>query len=135
MVLVRPQVIAAMVDPKPASRPEMSVSGLQLVSRGGVIWARKAIWRRNTPYTVGPYAHTGQLEIRTKFGDAAHQALGAVGLVDTKYGPLPPACKEVIDKVSGFRAPHRIDPAKYPSKLRRTAYTLAELKKILAARA
>ncbi len=132
MVLLRPTTVALMATEKPADRAMLSTAGIQLVSRGDVIWAKKGAWLRNPPYTVGPYAHLGQLEVRIAFGEAASQAKGEKGLKDTKYGPLPPACKHVIDKVSGFKAPDRLSPAEYPSKLRRTAYTLAELKSILA---
>lgn len=129
MTLVRPQVVLAAASPKPASRSEMSIAGLQIVNRGRVLWARKSVWFRNPPYTVGPWAHDGQLEVRIKFGEAAARAKGKRGLVPTKYGPLPPACAEIIKEVEGFRAPSALKKEEYPSKLKRTVATVSELKK------
>jgi len=128
MVLLRPQAVVAAAAAKPPARFELSTLGLQLVQAGRVAqWAKKAAWFRNTPYTVGPWAHPGQIEIRLMFAEAAGQARGQRGLVETPKGLLPPAAAEVLKKLTGKTAPHRMDPAKYPSRLRRTAYTAAEL--------
>jgi len=134
MVLLRPTTIALMAEEKPADRAMLSVAGVQLVKRGDIIWSRKGAWLRNPPYTVGPYAHLGQLEARIAFGEAAKQAKGEKGLKDTKYGPMPPAAAHVISKMEGFRAPDRLSPEAYPSRIRRTAYTLDQLRKFLEAK-
>ena len=134
MVLLRPTTVAMMAEEKPVDRAMLSVAGVQLVHRGGVIWARKGAWLRNPPYTVGPWAHLGQLEVRIAFGEAARQAKGEKGLKDTKYGPLPPACAHVIDKVTGYKAPDRLSAEAYPSRIRRTAYTVEQLKRFMRAK-
>jgi len=109
-------------------RPALSTTGIQLVTRGRVTWAKKAAWLRNPPYTVGPLAHDGQIEVRLAFAEAARQARGMKGL-DPETG-LPHAAAHVMRKLSGYMAPHRMDPARYPSKIRRTAYTASELESI-----
>ena len=125
MVLVRMTSIIAGLTGKPEARYELS-TGLQLVGRGRVKWAKKAFWLRNAPYTVGPYAHDGQIEVRLKFAEAAHQAKGRKGL-DPETG-LPWAAAEVKRKLKGYRAPDRMSPEEYPSKIRRTAFTEEDLK-------
>jgi len=124
------QVIMGLAG-KPESSPELSTS-LQLVGKGRVVWAKKMFWLRNAPYTVGPYAHDGQIEVRLAFADAAHQAKGSKGL-DPETG-LPQAAAHVKRKLTGYRAPHRLDPEKYPSRIRRTAFTEEDLKKEARAR-
>ena len=116
---------------KPESSPELS-TGLQIVGKGRVTWAKKPFWLRNAPYTVGPWAHDGQIQVRLKFAEAARQAKGRKGL-DPETG-LPPAAAEVRRKLTGYRAPNRMDPATYPSKIRRTAYTAKDLEAIARAR-
>ena len=112
---------------KPESSAELS-TGLQIVGRGRVTWAKKMFWLRNAPYTVGPWAHDGQIQVRLKFAEAAHQAKGRKGL-DPETG-LPPAAAEVKRKLTGYRAPNRMAPEEYPSKIRRTAYTAKDLETI-----
>ncbi|RLG82547.1 MAG: hypothetical protein DRO09_00185 [Thermoprotei archaeon] len=124
MTLIRATTILAGLTGKPESRKELS-TGVQLVGRGRVVWAKKPFWFRNAPYTVGPYAHDGQIEIRLMFANAAHQAKGMKGL-DPETG-LPHAAAHVMRKLTGATAPHRMDPAKYPSKIQRTAYREADL--------
>jgi len=118
------QILAA-ASGKPESSAELSTS-LQIVSKGRVRWAKKMFWLRNAPYTVGPYAHDGQIEIRLFFARAAKQAKGEKGLKDG----LPPAAYHVKAKVTGYKAPHGMSPEEYPSKIRRTAYTAEDLEAI-----
>ena len=131
MVLLRPQTVAAMTQPKPAARPDKSIVGVQLVTKGGVSWARKAAWLRCPPYTVGPWAHAGQLEVRIAFAEAAARARGKTGLVMTDIGPLPPAAAEVHNTLRGFRAPDAMRPEEYPSKMQTTAYRAGKLRLFL----
>ena len=131
MVLVRMTSIIAGLTGKPESRPELS-TGMQLVGRGRVRWAKKPFWLRNAPYTVGPYAHDGQIEVRVAFASAAHQAKGMKGIdPETR---LPWAAAHVKKKLKGYRAPHAMDPEKYPSKIQRTAFTEEDLKRELERR-
>jgi hypothetical protein len=138
MTLLRPQTVGKMFDEKPMSRRELSLYGLQLVRLGGLAkWVfRKPMIFRNPPYTVGPYAHDGQLEVRLKFAEVAHGAEGSKGIVYVdelgRYLTAPAA--HIYKAMKGYRAPSRLDPAKYPSKVHRTAYTEADLRKILEER-
>ena len=131
MVLLRPQVIAAMKSPTIGARPSLSMEGTQLVSRGAVVWAKKAAWFRNQPYTA-VYPHTGQIQVRLRFAEIASRAKGTKGL-DPETG-LPQAAALIYKEMSGYRAPDRIDPAKYPSKVRRTFRTAKELETLLRRR-
>jgi hypothetical protein len=81
MTLLRPQTINLMADKRPLSRRELGLYGLQLVRLGGMAkWVfKKPMILRNPPYTVGPYAHDGQLEVRLKFAEVAHGAKGQQG--------------------------------------------------------
>jgi len=130
MALLRPTTVVAGLKGEPLPRYMISTTGVQLVSRGKVIWAKKPFWLRNPPYTVGPYAHNGQIEIRLWFAEVAKTAKGKKGLVMTDIGPLPPAAAAVHEKLKGVTAPDRMSPEEYPSKKRRTAYTYEELVKI-----
>lgn len=125
MVRIRYTQILMAAGGKPESSAELSTS-LQIVSKGRVRWAKKMFWLRNAPYTVGPYAHDGQIEWRLKFAEAAHQAKGEKGLKDG----LPPAAYHVREKLTGKKASKRMSPEEYPSKIRRTAYTAEDLKAI-----
>lgn len=119
MTLVRPQVIVAMTDPRPAPRYKMATASMQLVTRGDVVWAKRAAWLRNIPFTADPYsAHEGQLETRIHFGDIAHRALGRSKREAAYQGSvLPPAAQEVKKGMKDYRARLRMDPSKYPSRL------------------
>jgi len=140
MALLRPQTIGRMFDERPMSRRELSLYGLQLVRLGGMAkWVfRKPMIFRSPPYTVGPYAHDGQLEVRLKFAEAARsaKAAGAKGFkYDEELGRFLPAVAAYIRKeMKGYRAPSKIPEDKLPSKIHRTAYTAEELRKILEER-
>ena len=131
MVLVRLSQIMASVTGKPESRPELS-AGLQIVGRGRMTWAKKMFWLRNAPYTIGPWAHDGQLEVRIRFAEEASKAKGKEG-IDPETG-LPWAAAYVKKGLEGYRAPDRLSPDEYPSKIRRTMFTVDELKAELARR-
>jgi len=152
MVLVRPQFVLASAQEKPLARHELSIGGLQLVSRGAVVWAKKSAWFRNAPYTVGPWAHTGQLEVRAQLAELAKEAarLGAEGIASAVGGKviqgkrgkliqlpdgrvLPPVAAFIAAKMKGYRAPSRLTPP-YPSQLRRSAYTYERIRAELEAR-
>jgi len=131
VTLLRPTAVIAGMTGVP-SRADLSVSGIQLVGKGRVVWAKKPFWLRNPPYTVGPYAHDGQIEVRAQFGQIAHAAKGKKGL-DPETG-LTPAAAEVAKRMKGYKAPDRMAPEAYPSKLRRTFATLRDLEAEMAKR-
>ena len=128
MVLLRPTTVVAGLSGRPLSRPELSVAGVQLVQRGRVVWAKKMFWLRNPPYTVGPYAHKGQIEIRLKFAQIARSARGCRG-IDPETG-LPCVAAAIKKQLTGYRAPDRMEPAQYPSRHRRSFYTAEDLERI-----
>ena len=125
MALLRPQVISAMREEAIAARHLLSQVGTQLVGRGGVVWAKKAAWLRNQPYTA-VFPHDGQIQVRVKFGEIAAGAKGSKGL-DPETG-LTPAAAKVHREMKGYTAPARLAKEKYPSKLKRTFRTVKELK-------
>jgi len=138
MTLVRAQVIKEMASPMPTDRPGKSISGVQIVSRGKVIWAKKVSWLRCPPFTVGPFAHDGQIQVRLKFSSLAKEAAARRetardSAVNVKYG-LVGAAGYIKEHMPGYTAPARLVPEKYPSRIRRTAYTAAELRTIAEAR-
>jgi hypothetical protein len=138
MTLLRPQTINLMADKRPLSRRELGLYGLQLVRLGGMAkWVfKKPMILRNPPYTVGPYAHDGQLEVRLKFAEVAHGAKGSKGVVyvDDLGRFLTAPAAHIHKAMKGYRAPSKIPEDKLPSKLHRTAYTEADLRKILEER-
>jgi hypothetical protein len=141
MVLVRPTVLMAAIGggvfPR---RSELALYGMQIVSRGGVVWAEKAAWFRNVPVTA-VYPTLGQMEIRVAFGSIASKAKGEKGLktvtnpASKAYGKqLPPAAARVANEMPGRKAPHALAPEEYPSKLRHTLHTVKELEEFLRRR-
>jgi len=138
MTLLRAQVIKEMAAPMPTDRPGKSISGVQVVSRGKVVWAKIVSWLRCPPFTIGPFAHDGQLQVRLKFSELAKEAAEKKETardsdVNVKYG-LVGAAGYIKEHMPGYRAPKRLAPEKYPSRIRRTAYTAAELEVIAKAR-
>jgi len=149
MVLVRPTFVLAALSGAFPSRAELPAFGIQLVSRGNVRWAQKAAWFRNVPYTaINP--HTGQMEIRVMFGETAREGAskGAEGIAREVGGRvvpgvrgklvqlpdgriLPPVAAYIAVKMKGKRAPDRMPPESYPSKLKRSVHTMEELRAAL----
>jgi len=129
-MLLRPQTIASMSDPVIAARPALSQVGVQLVRRGGVVWAKAGAWLRNQPFTA-IFPHNGQIQGRLHFASLAHGGKGKKGL-DPETG-LPGAASEIAKRMPGYRAPARLSEP-YPSEIRHTFRTEAELKRLAAAR-
>jgi len=126
MVLLRPQVVIAGTAGGMPSRPTLSMSGVQLVAQGGVIWAKKGAWLRNQPYTA-VIPHNGQIQVRIHFGDLASAAKGRRGL-DPETG-LPQAAAEIAKRMPGYKAPNRLSRP-YPSEIRRTFRVKSELESL-----
>jgi hypothetical protein len=117
-------------------RNRLVLSGLQLVTKGGVTWAEKEAWLRNPPYTAANPT-PGQLEVRIKFGETAHTAKGTRGLRAITKGKktgkkVPGAAAVIAEAMTGYLAPSREDPSRWESRLRRTLHTLEELREIYA---
>lgn len=134
MVLLRPQTLAAMTEERPLPRNLLAVIGVQRVSRGKVLWTSRISWLRNPPYTVGVWAHNGQIEARLKFASTAKKARGVKGLVMTDIGLLPPAAAQIHKEMKGYTAPDRLRPELYPSRVKRTVANEIELREEAARR-
>lgn len=106
------------------------MSGIQLVGRGGVVWAKKAAWLRNQPYTA-VLPHDGQIQVRIHFGNVASAGKGKKGL-DPETG-LTPAAAEVTKRMPGYKAPNRLSRP-YPSEIRHTFRIKSELEALARAR-
>lgn len=135
MVLVRPQFVMASVTGMAPGRAELAIYGLQLVSRGGVRWAKKAAWFRNPPYTA--YEPTPmQAAVRIALAEFMERyGKGARGVVETDIGPLPAPAAILHEKKEEFRAlvreiADRIGARKKTVKAKRTPHTAEELRKI-----
>ena len=138
MVLLRGATVAAMASASMTPRNRLVLSGLQLVSKGRATWAEKEAWLRNPPHTAANPT-LGQLEVRIQFGELARTAKGTKGLQTITTGPkagkkVPGAAKVIAERMYGYRAPHREDPSRWESRLRRTLHTLDELKAMYAAK-
>jgi hypothetical protein len=96
---------------------------VQIYAPGGMWWSKKALIIRNAPYTIES-PHPGQIEVRVRFGEIAREHKGERGF---KEG-LPIIAWHIKDKLTGFKAPHRMKPEDYPSRKFRTVHTLDELK-------
>jgi hypothetical protein len=136
MVLLRGATIAAMASASMTPRNTLVMSGLQLVTRGKVTWADKEAWLRNPPHTaVNPTP--GQMEIRYAFGEIAKKAKDKKGIVAITKGKktgkrVPIGAALIAEELTNKTAPSRLSPEEYPSKLRRTVHTLAELREMYA---
>lgn len=110
-------------------RASMGSKAVQILAPGRMTWSRKGIILRNAPYTIESPT-MGQIDTRVNFGTAASAARGKRGL-DPETG-LPPAAAETARKVAGFKSRYSLDPANYPSKVRGSFHTLAELRAALS---
>jgi len=139
MTLVRPTTLMAAISGAFPRRSELALSGMQIVSKGNVWWAKKAAWFRNVPYTA-IYPTTGQMEVRIHFGRLAKEAK-ARGETGTKEKPayserlkryFVGAAAYIADHMKGFSAPHAKPKEEWESRLRRTYHTMEELEAMLA---
>ena len=108
----------------------MGSRAIQIHGPGRMTWSRKSLIMKNAPYTIESPT-MGQIDTRVNFGLAAGAARGKRGL-DPETG-LPPAAAETARKVAGFKSRYSLDPANYPSKVRGSFHTLAELQSALRA--
>jgi len=105
-----------------AARPAIALTGVQFCKAPW--WSKKPFYLRNPPYTIlSP--HDGQIETRINFGKTA-KAKAEKGF---KEG-LPATAANIRAAVKGYKAPSRMTPP-YPSRIRRTVHTLAELEGLL----
>jgi hypothetical protein len=90
-------------------------------------FAKKPFVLRNAPYTiVAP--HMGQVEQRIALAETAKVA-HEQGQINIEG--LPGAAGFVKITLKDKKRPHRMEPAKYPSRIQRTYHTYDELLKIL----
>jgi hypothetical protein len=133
MVLVRPTVVMGVITGAFPRRSELALYGMQIVSKGRVWWAEKAAWFRNVPVTA-IFPTDGQLQTRIRFGELAKEAK-AMGATGTREKPAKSerlgkyfvgAAAYIADHMYGYKAPARMKPEEYPSRIRRTFKTLEE---------
>lgn len=120
MVLLSPQTVFAAFSPYRPPRHLLALAGMQLVSRGGVTWAKKVGWLRNPPYTaIQPTPR--QVDIWLRLARAAGGVKGQKGL-DAATG-LPLAAAAVKQALTGQKstAPARAIGRKSFHDLRRLA--------------
>lgn len=145
MTLVRPTFVLATISGMMPSRGELALYGIQLVSRGDVVWAKKAAWFRNPPFTaMNPTA--GQLDIRIRFGNtakevarmSAEEVASAIGgrvvttrrggkLIETPDGLVLPKVAAYLHAKKLGKSPYA--EGKHPAT-KRSLHTLEELKKM-----
>ena len=135
MTLVKPQFVLASVTGIAPRRADLALYGMQLVSRGGVVWAKKAGWFRNVPYTA--YEPTPmQMAVRIALGEFMREhGKGRTGVVETDIGPLPAPAAILHERKGDFNALKErwaatigARPKTAPAK--RTVHTLEELKRM-----
>ena len=104
MVMVKPQFVMAAVTGASVRRAELPIYGLQLVSRGGIRWAKKAAFWRNAPYTAVEPTPL-QLATRIALGEFMRQyGKGRTGVVETDIGPLPAPAAILHERKDEFNA-------------------------------
>lgn len=132
MVLVKPQLVVAVMSNSVVPRSELSIYGMQLVGRGNVIWAKKAAWFRNVPYTAA-FPTKMQVAVRLALAEFMKRyGKGKTGIVETDVGPLVAPAAELHEKRSEFDSLIREFAAKLGAspktgKYRRTLHTAEEL--------
>jgi len=126
-VFVRGDTIVAGVisGGKAMARWQRGAKGLQIYAPGRMFWSKKAIITRNPPYTIES-PHLGQVQVRIQFGEIASTVKGQHGF---RMG-LPLAAATVKERLKGWKAPDRMAPEEYPSKLKHTIHTVEELKRM-----
>jgi hypothetical protein len=138
MTLVRPSVLMAALGGAFPGRQELALTGMQIVGKGNVRWAKKSAWFRNVPVTA-VYPTVGQMEVRVAFGRMAQEAK-AKNMTGTRAKPAKSerlgrefvgAAAYIADNFYNYKAPSRMTKESYPSKLRKTLHTADELQAIL----
>ena len=138
MTLVRPSVLMAALGGAFPGRQELALTGMQIVGKGNVRWAKKSAWFRNVPVTA-VYPTVAQMEVRVAFANKAREAK-AKGMTGTRANPayserlgreFVGAAAYIADNFYGFKSSNRKSPEEYPSRLRKTLHTADELQAIL----
>jgi len=117
MTMVRGGVVLAGAQLAMPSRQQMASTSMIL--KKAPWWSRKPMLLANVPFTA-VYPHLGQAEIRVAFADAAEAQRGKSGFVDG----LPAVAAGVRAMMKGEKAPHRLSPEAYPSRVRTRAEVL-----------
>jgi hypothetical protein len=138
MTLVRPSVLMAALGGAFPARQELALTGMQLVGKGNVRWAKKSAWFRNVPVTA-VFPTVGQMEVRVAFAKKAKEAKEK-NMTGTRAKPayskrlkreFVGAAAYIADNFFEYKAPNRLAKESYPSKLRKTLHTADELEAIL----
>jgi len=139
MTLVRPSVLMAALGGAFPGRQELALTGMQIVGKGNVRWAKKSAWFRNVPVTA-VYPTVAQMEVRVAFANMAREAKEK-NMTGTRAKPayskrlereFVGAAAYIADNFYGFKSANRKSPEEYPSRLRKTLHTADELEAILS---
>jgi len=119
---IRPQTFVAGMTGKVTPMNNVGAKGFYIQSVGGRWWIhRKGVVVANLPYTIES-PHPGQMQTRVHFGRIASQTAGM---------PLAERLQVIAERMRGYRASLRMNPDEYPSKVRRSYHTLAQLQAML----
>jgi len=135
MVLVKPQLVVAVMSNAMVPRSDLSLYGMQLVGRGNVVWAKKAAWFRNVPYTAA-YPTKMQVAVRLALAEFMKTyGKGKKGIVETDVGPLVAPAAELHNKKDEFdrlirEYASRLGAAPKTTRARKTLHTAEELAKM-----
>lgn len=126
MAKIRPQTLVAGLSGKATAMNNIGAKGFYIQSVGGRWWVKKSgAILANLPYTIES-PHLGQIETRVEFGRISSQTRGM---------PLAQRLQIISEKMRGYRAPDRMNPEEYPSKMKRSYHNLAELEAMLERKA
>ena len=107
-------------------RSQFGAKTVQIYAPGRMFWSKKGVIIRNAPYTIEA-PHLGQIQARINFGEVARRHKGEKGFRDG----LPIIAWHIRNEIKDkYKAPDRMRPEEYPSKIRRTVHTLEDLKRM-----
>lgn len=127
MTVVRGDILIAGVvsGGKAMARWQRGAKFMQIYAPGRMFWSKKPIIMRNAPFTIES-PHLGQIQVRVQFGELAKTIKGQHGF----RNGLPLAAATIQERLRGWKAPDRMVPEEYPSKLKHTIHTIEELKRM-----
>ena len=122
MAKLRAQTVMAGLSGKATAMNKIGAKGMYIRSVGGMWWVKKGgAILANLPYTIES-PHEGQIQTRLEFAGIASQTAGQ---------KLGRRLKLIGDHMYGYRAPGRMNPDEYPSKIKRSFHTARELERML----
>ncbi|WP_297553013.1 hypothetical protein [Thermococcus sp.] len=125
MTKIRPQTLVAGLAGKATPMNNIGAKGFYIQSVGARWWVKKSgAILANLPYTIES-PHLGQIETRLEFAKIASA---------TKGMPLAERLRRISEEMRGYRAPDAMKPEEYPSRVKKSYHTVAELEAMLRAK-